>query len=129
MQANPKSCFNKTGISEWECPFRVVGKGIMARRNYIFTNKKHSHRAIMSTILGMISIVSIGIVVYLTYQRGGEATVGYGVTGLLATLFSLAGLFLGIVTLRDKGYYRLFPWLGTILNLLVLGCIGFILYL
>jgi len=100
----------------------------MAKRNYIFTNKKHSHRAIMSTILGMLSTVSLAIVVQLTYLRDGDATVGYGVTGLLATLFSLVGLGLGIVTLRDKTYYRLFPRLGVALNLLALGSIAFMLY-
>ena len=100
----------------------------MARRNYIFTNKKHSHRAIMATILGIISTVSLGLVVYLTYQRGGEATVGYGVTGLLATIFSMVGLGLGIVTVRDKSYYRIFPWLGVVLNATVLGSISFLLY-
>lgn len=100
----------------------------MARRNYIFTNKKHSHRAIMSTILGSISTISLVIVVYMTYQQNGEATVGYGVTGLLATLFSLTGLILGIVTVRNKEYYRIFPWLGIALNLLALGGISLILY-
>ena len=100
----------------------------MARRNYIFTNKKHSNRAIMSVILGMISTVSLAIVVRLTYLQDGEATVGYGVTGLLATIFSLVGLVLGIVTLREKDYYRLFPRLGVVLNLLALGWIGFMLY-
>lgn len=100
----------------------------MARRNYIFTNKRHSQRAIMSAILGMISTISLGIVVYLTYLRNGEATVGYGVTGLLATIFSIIGLTLGILTARVKEYYRLFPWLGIILNLIALGCISFMLY-
>lgn len=100
----------------------------MAKRSYIFTNRKHSHRAIMSTILGMISMVSLAIVVQLTYLRDGVATVGYGVTGLLATIFSLVGLGLGIVTLRDKDYYRLFPRLGVVLNLVALGCISFMLY-
>lgn len=83
----------------------------------------------MSTILGIISTVSLGIVVYLTYRQGGAATVGYGVTGLLATLFSIVGLALGIITVRNKEYYRLFPWLGIGLNLLALGSISLILYL
>ena len=38
----------------------------MRKKNYIFTNKKHSDKAIMSTILGMISLVSLGIVTYLS---------------------------------------------------------------
>ncbi len=101
----------------------------MKRKNYIFTNKKHSDKAIMSTILGMISIVSMGIVVYLAYSKGGEAPEGYGFTGLLATIFSIIGLVLGVNTVQEKESYRLFPWLGIILNLLSLGGIGLILYM
>lgn len=101
----------------------------MAKRNFIFTNKKHSHRAIMSVILGSISMISMFIVVYMTYKRDGDATVGYGVTGLLATLFSLVGLVLGILTAKEKVYYRLFPWLGIVLNTLVLAGVGLILYM
>jgi len=82
----------------------------------------------MSTILGMISTGALAIVVYLTYMQAGEATVGYGVTGFLATIFSLVGVGLGIVALRDKEYYRLFPRLGVLLNLAALGFISFMLY-
>lgn len=83
----------------------------------------------MSAILGMISIASMVIVLYLTYLAGGEAQNGYGVTGLLAAIFSLVGLILGIVTVRDKTYYPFFPWLGVILNLAALAGVSFILYL
>lgn len=83
----------------------------------------------MSTILGIISTVSLGIVIYLTYKRGGEAATGYGVTGLFAALFSLVGLVLGIATAKNKEYYRLFPWLGIVLNIIALGIVGLILYL
>lgn len=82
----------------------------------------------MSTILGIISTISLGIVVYLTYRNGGEATVGYGITGLLATLFSLIGLIIGIITVREKEYFRLFPILGIVLNLLALAGVSLILY-
>lgn len=101
----------------------------MKRRNYIFTNKRNSDRAIMGMILGIISNVSLGIVVYMTYLSGGEAQGGYGVTGLLATVFSFIGLILGIVTVRDKNNFPLFPWLAIILNMLALGMVSFILYL
>ena len=100
----------------------------MRKKNYIFTNKKHSDKAIMSTILGVISLVSIGIVVYLSYTQGGVMHGGYGVTGLLATIYSLVGLVLGILTLRDKNLYRFFPVLGTVLNIVALAGISFLLY-
>ncbi len=103
-------------------------RGFVTRRNYIFTNKKHSLRAIMATILGIISLLSLAVAVYLTYLHDGAAHAGYGVTGLLATLFSLTGLLLGIVTEREKEYYRLFPRLAILLNLLALAGISLILY-
>ncbi len=57
------------------------------------------------------------------------ARTGYGFTGILATLYALAGLYLGVITVRDKTYYRLFPVLGVVLNLVVLGLVGLILYM
>lgn len=104
-------------------------KSNMRKKNYIFTNKKHSNKAIMSTILGVISLVSLGIVTYLSYSQGGVMHGGYGVTGVLATIYSLIGLILGILTLRDKDIYRIFPILGTVLNFIALGGISFLLYL
>lgn len=83
----------------------------------------------MATILGVISLASLGIVLFMTYRNEGEATVGFGFTGLLATIFSAVGLGLGIVTVQNKGYYRVFPVLGTLLNLAALGGISLILYL
>ena len=79
----------------------------------------------MSTILGGISLVSLGIVTYLSYSQGGVMHV----TGVLATIYSLIGLILGILTLREKDIYRIFPVLGTILNVVALGGVSFLLYL
>ena len=39
----------------------------------------------MSTILGGISLVSLGIVTYLSYSQGGVMHGGYAVTGVSAT--------------------------------------------
>ncbi len=83
----------------------------------------------MSTILGIISIVSMIIVIYLTYLKDGNATNGYGMTGLFATVFSLIGFVLGIVALREKDTYKLFSWLGTVLNVLMLAGMVFLIYL
>lgn len=82
----------------------------------------------MATILGIISIASLAIVVFLTYMSAGEAPVGYGVTGLLATVFSAIGLGLSIVTFQDRQYYRVFPVLGIGFNLIALGGVSLILY-
>lgn len=82
----------------------------------------------MSVILGTISLAALGTAVFLAYCGKGEAPAGYGFTGLFALLFSLAGEILGIRTVSDKNYYKLFPVLGILLNLASLGGISLILY-
>lgn len=75
----------------------ITGRsGMKKRKGYLFTDKKHSNRAIMAVILGIISLVSLGIVVFLAYLHGGEAKGGYGVTGLLSVIYSMTGLVFGL---------------------------------
>lgn len=80
----------------------------------------------MSTVLGVISNASLGIVLYLAYLSGGNAPLSYGLTGLLAALFSLVGLVLGLFTVREKDTFKLFPVLGVLLNLTALGILAFL---
>lgn len=98
----------------------------MKKKNYIFTNRRHSKRAIMSTILGLISNVSLGIVLYLTYLSGGNAPLSYGLTGLLAMIFSLTGIALGILTVQEQDNFKLFPVIGILLNLAALLILAFL---
>lgn len=99
------------------------------RRGYIFTDKKGSNRAWMAVILGIISLVSLGIVIFGAYRSGGQAKTGYGFTALLAMIYSLTGLVLGIVTILNKNYYKPVPAAGILLNGAALACIGLILYM
>lgn len=102
---------------------------MLQKRNYIFTNRKHSEKGIMSTVLGIISLGSLILAVYFTYQNHGEAMLRYGAVGLLSALFGLTGLVLGVLSQMEKDRYHLFSWLGIGLNMLVLSAVGFILYL
>lgn len=98
------------------------------KQAFIFTNKRHSDRAIMSTILGVISCMSLAAVVYLSYVQDGNAPISYGLTGLLATLFALMGLIMGIFTALEKDMYKLFPGLGILFNVLALIGNGVVIY-
>ncbi len=99
------------------------------RKGYIFTNKKHSNRAAMSLILGVICMLSLFAVVFMTFRARGEAQTGFGVTGILATLFSITGLVLAILPIREGKYYLPVPILGIVLNGLSLAWISLILYM
>ena len=83
----------------------------------------------MAVILGLISIGAMGAAVFASYRSGGEVAIGYGFTGLLAFLYSLIGLLLGIVTAVNKNYYKGVPVAGILLNMVSLGCLGLILYM
>lgn len=105
----------------------------MSRKNsrkggYIFTAKKHPEKGIMSTILGVISIVSVAAAVYLSFTKKGSAVAQYGAAVLLVTVFSLVGIVLGILSGMEKDRYRLFPFLGIGLNFVALAMISIILY-
>lgn len=103
-------------------------KKVAHRKGYIFTKKKHSSKAIMATILGTISLISLCAVIYLSYLKAGDIPSKYGLTGLLIVLFSLNGLILGLITVKEKDMFHLFSWLGILLNSLSLLGMGLVLY-
>lgn len=101
----------------------------MARRpSYKFTNRRHPKRAIMGTVLGIISLVSLCLVIYLSYIGDGTNPGSAGMTGLLITLFSMTGLVLGIITIMERERYPIFPVLAIVLNIAALAGISLILY-
>ena len=96
---------------------------------YIFTDKKNPQRGIMSAILGAISVASVCLAVYLTYQNKGVAPVQYGSVILLSLIFAVTGIVLGILAMLEKDIFRIFPVTGVILNSMTIIAGGFILYL
>lgn len=100
----------------------------MRRKNYMFTNKSTPQRGIMSTILGILSDASIGLAVFSSFQQGGAPNPRHGMAVLLALLFSVAGLVLGILSRLEKDKFYFFPNLGILLNILGVFAGGFILY-
>lgn len=97
-------------------------------KGYKFTNKKHPEKGIMSTILGIISLVSVGVAVYQTYLAKGNASTNMGVVGLMVTIFAITGLVLGYISKNEYDKFLLFPYLGMILNVAALACVSVILY-
>lgn len=130
---NLRLCFKRMGIPVWDAHSEVMGmdgnRGKMHKKSgYMFTNRKHPTRAVMATILGCISLISLVLVVYFSYLTKGMGYGSTGMTGFLITLFSAVGLLLGILTVMEKERYLLFPVLGILLNLIALAGISLILY-
>lgn len=98
------------------------------KRSFIFTNKRHTRRGIMSTILGCIDLVSLALALFTAYEAKGQAGFNMGIVGFMITLFALIGIGLGYFGRMEQDRYRLFAYLGLTLNVFVLACISFILY-
>ena len=98
------------------------------KRNYMFTNRKHSKKAVMSTVFGVLCTASLVLVLFLSYSKNGNIPTGYGFTGVFATIFSLTGLILGIMAVRETDRFKLFGWLGIVLNGISLVMISTVLY-
>lgn len=100
----------------------------MARKNYIFTNKEHSAKSIMSTILGVLSVASLILAAYLSYMDKGKENMQYASACFLALIFAFIGIVLGVLGRMEKDKYYLFSYIGVVLNLAAIGLASLILY-
>lgn len=101
----------------------------MSRKNsYMFTNKSHTEKGIMSTILGVISLATLIYTIVMSYQGAGEIPRQYGTAALLVTVFAFIGAALGVVSRTEKDKFYFFSYLGILLNALALGIVSIILY-
>ena len=101
---------------------------MLRKGGFIFTNRNHPVKGIMSFILGMISWITILTAIHFTYQNGGISDLRCATAGLLAFLFGASGFILGIMSRMEKDKYYLFSYLGIGLNGSFLCLTGFILY-
>lgn len=98
------------------------------KKHLIFTDKKHTKRGIMSTILACISIVSLILAIYRTYEAKGEAGLNMGVVGVVSFLFAVTGIVLGVMGKMEEERFLLFAYLGIGLNVAALALISMILF-
>ena len=84
----------------------------------MFTDNRHPEKGIMSAILGMTSVGALIAAVWFTYRDGGQAQVKYAAAALVAAVFSVVGLVLGIMSRFERDIFKLFPNIGIALNLL-----------
>lgn len=93
----------------------------MRKRKYKFTDKNQSRWGIISSVIGVLVIsMTIGMVA-VAYVQSGQAGKFVAIPGFLALLLSVVGLFYGIRGTKEEDAYHLFPWLGCLMNGLVLA--------
>ncbi len=96
---------------------------------YMFTDNRHPEKGIMSTVLGILSVVALALSVFFSYKNNGEAIMRYAAAAFVAAIFSCIGLVLGAMSRTEKDIFKFFPNLGIALNLISFIFIVFILIL
>ena len=48
------------------------------KKDFMFTNKEHTQKGIMATILGVISLTSLVYIILDSYAKAGEIPLQYG---------------------------------------------------
>lgn len=97
-------------------------------RSYIYTNKKQSVPGIMSSVFGLMSLVTFVLVIYKSYQVAGVGIDRYGTSAFLAIIFMIVGYGLCIYSFFEGDRFLLFRVIGIVLNTMALLCLSFILY-
>ncbi len=100
----------------------------MTKQKYIFTNKEHPKQAIMSTVLGVLSVASLILAGYFSYMDKGAENMRYGLACFLAMLFAFVGVILGVLGRMEREKFYLFSYVGIALNLIAIGLVSLILY-
>ncbi|MBR1692790.1 MAG: hypothetical protein IJ711_08460 [Lachnospiraceae bacterium] len=99
----------------------------MRKSSYMFTNKRHPAKGIVSTLLGCLDIACLVLVVVLSFQAKGNATVRAAVVTMFALLFSAVGFVMGVMSRMEKDRFYLFSNIGIATNFVVIAFIIFML--
>lgn len=88
----------------------------MARRNYKFTDKKHTKQGLASSALGLLALGLTAVSLLISYQKAGEAGSVTGLLGLLSMLAAAVGFTLAVRGFREEDVYYLTAQTGVVIN-------------
>lgn len=93
--------------------------GLFKKRKIQFTDRIHPFRGILSTIIGVISIVMMFALFIASGKDKGHGGEIYGYLGTFNMLAAVIGFIFGVQCYRMEDIYILYPTVGTVLNGLV----------
>lgn len=96
----------------------------LLRRKYKFTDKKHSKKGMVSSVLFVVSLTMMIVGIYMSYVEAGNGGVIVGVLGFLAMVLSIIGFAVGLKSFKEDNVFLHFPWFGTVGCVFILVCIG-----
>lgn len=93
----------------------------LRRKNYKFTEKTQSKRAITALGLGGVSLLILTVVVLNSFEQKGNGSMYLGSAGVTALLLAISAFVLAVKSLFEKEKYKLFPYLATFVSFIAAG--------
>ena len=81
-----------------------------------FTSRSHPKSAIAATVLGVIAIILVAVMIYISAKANGAGGLIIGAGGVIAMIFCIIGAIMGIRSFLKEDAYYLFPIIATAIN-------------
>ncbi|GEM_PF-1696365 len=95
-------------------------------KKYKFTDKKIDNLSIMGIILGSISLLALIAAIIISFFNDGQAFIRFGLTVIVALVFSVVGEILSIVSRLQPDNYYILSDTGIVINTINLFFIMYI---
>ena len=88
----------------------------MKKTKLRFSYKEYTMGGILSSALAIISLLSLGHSIMLSFRARGEGTMQVGAYGLLSLVLSIFGLIIGILSYKEQDKRYGTSFFGTFTN-------------
>ncbi len=85
----------------------------MRNKEYRFTNKRYAKEGIISSVLGILSVICLVTGIVRSFELRGNGDSIVGLLGMGALLMSFVGLIFGIKSFKDEDKFYTFSKLGV----------------
>lgn len=97
---------------------------IRRRKRFQFTERKHSKKGIIASVLSAAVLAAYGVIVTQAFRTDGSLSAYYGSAGICLLAVSIVLVVLAGQSLTEEDSYPLFPRLSLILSILAVVCWG-----
>ncbi len=103
-----------------------MGSRFNLSKKYKFTDKKIDNLSIMGIILGSISLLALIAAIIISFFNDGQAFIRFGLTVIVALVFSVVGEILSIISRLQPDNYYILSDTGIVINTINLFFIMYI---
>lgn len=82
---------------------------------YKFSDKSQTLGGVISTTMGILSLLSFGYGVYLSFREAGEGGLRVGSLGMLSLVIAVIGTVIGLISFKEDNKFYGLSRLGSLM--------------